>query len=95
MGDGGDGVVVCAGVVIEAREVVLSEAECFAQAALDEVSGYGRSAAAADGEAEPGVREVVGDGEDGDRAARLAGFGGVDGLELPCVGEAVAAAEGE
>src|SRR5688572_9149902 len=55
--------------VVAGGEVVLVEAEGFAEAALDAVSPDGGADLAGDGEAEARVREGVGDGVEGEGAA--------------------------
>jgi hypothetical protein len=88
-----DDQVVAAAIV--AGEVVLGEAKGFAEEAFDAVSLDSAADFSADAEAEACVGEGVGSAVDGQGARGAADAGAIDGLELPGVGEAVAAAEVE
>lgn len=87
---GDDDVVRPVGV---AGQVVLGQAEGLADVALEAVSADGAPHYSADGEAQAVVRQLVRPGEDDERPLGLAEFGGVDGFELPRVGEAEFARE--
>src|SRR5437763_263973 len=66
--------------VVAAREVVLEEAEGFAEEALDAVALGGGSDFSAYAQAQAGMIELVGESEESEGAAGFAGFGGVDGV---------------